>query len=33
LNAPGFFEDFFDGKRAAIALFWLIINQELALAS
>jgi len=33
LNAPGFFEDFFDGKREAIALFWRVINQRLALAS
>lgn len=33
LNAPGFFEDFFDGKKAAIALFWRVINQRLALAS
>jgi len=33
LNAPGFFEDFFDGKGAAIALFWRVINQRLALAS
>ena len=33
LNAAGFFEDFFDGKREAIALFWRVINQRLALAS
>jgi hypothetical protein len=33
LNAPGFFEDFFDGKKEAIALFWRVINQRLALAS
>ncbi len=33
LNAPGFFEDFFDGKRDAIASFWRVINQRLALAS
>jgi len=33
LNAPGFFEDFFDGKREAITLFWRVINQRLALAS
>jgi len=33
LNAPGFFEDFFDGKGEAIALFWRVINQRLALAS
>lgn len=33
LNAPVFFEDFFDGKKEAISLFWRIINQRLALAS
>lgn len=33
LNATGFFENFFDGKQEAIALFWRVINQRLALAS
>ena len=33
LNAPGFFEDFFDGNGDTIALFWRVINQRLALAS
>lgn len=31
LNAPVFFEDFFDGKREAITLFWRVINQRLRL--
>ncbi len=33
LNAPGFFEDFFDGKREAITLFWRVINQRLVFTS
>ena len=30
LNAPGFFEDFFDDKREAVATFWRVVNQRLA---
>jgi hypothetical protein len=30
LNAPGFFEDFFDGKRPMIATFWRVLNEQLA---
>jgi len=30
LNKPGFFEDFFDEKRKAVATFWRIVNQRLA---
>jgi len=29
LNAPGFFEDFFDGKSEALRTFWRIVNQRL----
>lgn len=32
LNAPGFFEDFFDGNATAVATFWQEVNQRLALA-
>ena len=32
LNAVGFFEDFFDGKPAAVATFWQTVNQRLAAA-
>jgi hypothetical protein len=31
LNQRGFFEDFFDGKPEAVATFWRIVNQRLAL--
>jgi hypothetical protein len=31
LNQCGFFEDFFDGKPDAVATFWRIVNQRLAL--
>lgn len=31
LNHSGFFEDFFDGKPAAVATFWGVVNQRLAL--
>lgn len=31
LNRSGFFEDFFDGKRKAVATFWHVVNQRLAL--
>lgn len=30
LNKPGFFEDFFDGKRKAVVTFWRVVNQRLA---
>ena len=30
LNEPGFFEDFFDEKRKAVATFWRVVNQRLA---
>jgi hypothetical protein len=33
LNVPGFFEDFFDGKKQAISQFWRVINQHLSMAS
>lgn len=32
LNAPGFFEDFFDAQSEAVAAFWRTINQRLSLA-
>lgn len=31
LNAPGFFEDYFDGDRDAVATFWRTVNRRLAL--
>ena len=30
LNEVGFFEDFFDEKRKAVATFWRVVNQRLA---
>ncbi len=30
LNAPGFFEDFFDDKAKAVKTFWHVVNQRLA---
>lgn len=33
LNHSGFFEDFFDGKPEAVATFWRVVNQRLALVS
>jgi hypothetical protein len=33
LNVVGFFEDFFDGQRQAVATFWQAVNQRLALAT
>jgi len=30
LNEVGFFEDFFDEKRKAVATFWRVVNQQLA---
>lgn len=32
LNNRGFFEDFFDDKKQAVAAFWQIVNQRLATA-
>jgi hypothetical protein len=31
LNLAGFFEDFFDDQRQAVATFWQVVNQRLAL--
>jgi len=30
LNRVGFFEDFFDEKRKAVATFWRVVNHRLA---
>ncbi|HEV2381322.1 MAG TPA: hypothetical protein VG206_16195 [Terriglobia bacterium] len=30
LNAPGFFEDFFDDRSKAIKVFWRVVNRRLA---
>jgi hypothetical protein len=30
MNAPGFFEDYFDGNPRATATFWHTVNQQLA---
>ena len=30
LNRAGFFEDFFDNEREAVATFWQVVNQRLA---
>jgi hypothetical protein len=32
LNAPGFFEDFFDAKKQAVATFWQVVNRRLTAA-
>ena len=32
LNSCGFFEDFFDAKEEAVATFWKVVNQRLAVA-
>ena len=32
LNAPGFFEDFFDGDEKTVSQFWRVLNQHLAIA-
>jgi hypothetical protein len=29
-NKAGFFEDFFDQKAKAVAIFWRVVNQRLA---
>ena len=33
LNAPGFFEDYFEGRPRAVRTFWRVVNQRLATAS
>lgn len=33
LNAPGFFEDFFDDLPSAVTTFWQVVNQRLAQAA
>jgi hypothetical protein len=33
LNEPGFFEDYFDGKEAALSTFWHAINSRLSEAA
>ncbi len=33
LNAPGFFEDYFDDDPEALATFWRIVNARLAEAA
>lgn len=33
LNGPGFFEDFFDADESAVATFWRIVNERLAVAA
>ena len=30
LNTCGFFEDFFDARKEAVATFWQVVNQRLA---
>jgi len=30
LNDAGFFEDFFDDQKKAVAVFWQVVNQNLA---
>jgi len=30
LNESGFFEDFFDDQKKAVAVFWQVVNQSLA---
>lgn len=30
LNEPGFFEDFHDGNRRAVATFWRLVNGRLS---
>lgn len=31
LNARGFFEDFFDGKRKAVSTLWQVVNKRLSI--
>lgn len=33
LNSCGFFEDFFDAQKEAVATFWRVVNQRLATAT
>jgi hypothetical protein len=33
MNAPGFFEDFFDAQSSAVSTFWRVINQRLSAAA
>lgn len=33
MNAPGFFEDFFDAHSSAVSTFWRVINQRLSAAA
>lgn len=33
LNGSGFFEDFFEDNREAVATFWRAVNQRLALVA
>jgi len=33
LNDNGFFEDFFDGDREAVAVFWRTVNQWLTISA
>jgi len=33
LNAPGFFEDFFDQKHEQTSIFWHVVNRRLAHAA
>lgn len=33
LGRPGFFEDFFDGKPAAVTTFWRAVNERLVAAA
>lgn len=32
LNSSGFFEDFFEADKEAVATFWRVVNQRLAAA-
>jgi hypothetical protein len=29
LNAVAFFEDFFDGNKRAVRMFWRVVNDQL----
>jgi hypothetical protein len=33
LNAPGFFEDFFDQKPTQVSVFWQVVNSTLSHAA
>jgi hypothetical protein len=33
LNHAGFFEDFFNARQEAVATFWHVVNQRLAMAT